>query len=86
MKINSFSLKIFFIASVFLGGVLNLSAQTIDEIIVTSQKKAAGISVQDVGVAITALDSDKISDSFSVDLRDLARFALMLNLIHQLPL
>jgi len=76
MKINSFSLKIFFIASVFLGGgISNLSAQTIDEIIVTSQKKAAGISVQDVGVAITALDSDKISDSFSVDLRDLARFA-----------
>ena len=48
---------------VFLSG--NLMAQTIDEVIVTSQKKATGISVQDVGVAITALDSNKISDSFS---------------------
>lgn len=72
-----FRTTLVFLLPAFLGVVLsgNVLAQTVDEVIVTSQKKAAGISVQDVGVAITALDSDKISDSFSVDLRDLARFA-----------
>ncbi|MGC6476071.1 MAG: TonB-dependent receptor [Parvibaculales bacterium] len=64
------------VLTAFMGALISGPATAqIDEIIVTSQKKAAGISVQDVGVAITALDADKISDSFSVDLRDLARFA-----------
>lgn len=77
-KINFMrALGTFAFASTLTGALAcgSVAAQTIDEIIVTSQKKAVGISVQDVGVAITALDANKIDDSFSVDLRDLARFA-----------
>ncbi|MCG8444000.1 MAG: TonB-dependent receptor, partial [Caulobacterales bacterium] len=48
---------------------------TRDRILVTSQKRAEAVAVQDLPVALTAFDSTAIEDSFSVDLRDLGRYA-----------
>lgn len=47
----------------------------LDEILITSQKLAGGISNQDVPAAITAFDSLAMDRSFAVDLRDLGRMA-----------
>ena len=71
---------------IFISIILNLNSYAVsqdrsdefiglEEIIVTSQKKASGVSVQDTPIAITAFDDEKIEGSFSTDLRDLARFA-----------
>jgi iron complex outermembrane receptor protein len=47
--------------------------KVIEEVVITSQKRAAGMSVQDVPSAITAFNEEMIDDSFSVDLTDIGR-------------
>ena len=58
-------------------GVLNTEAkaQAIDEIVVTSQKRAAGISVQDIATSVTAVNADLIEATDSIDLTDIGRLA-----------
>ena len=50
-------------------------AQAIDEIVVTSQKRAAGLSVQDVATSVTAVNADLIEATDSIDLTDVGRLA-----------
>ncbi|MGB1850213.1 MAG: TonB-dependent receptor [Candidatus Micropelagos thuwalensis] len=50
-------------------------AQAIDEIVVTSQKRAAGISVQDIATSVTAVNADLIEATDSIDLTDVGRLA-----------
>lgn len=50
-------------------------AQQIDEIVVTSQKRSAAVSVQDISAAITAVDAGKIEATQAVDLSDIGRLA-----------
>lgn len=45
----------------------------IEEIVVTSQKRAEGISVQDLSGAVTAVDDSLLEATFSVDLVDVGR-------------
>ncbi|MEM7610409.1 MAG: TonB-dependent receptor [Pseudomonadota bacterium] len=45
----------------------------IEEIVVTSQKRAEGVSVQDLSGAVTAVDESLIDNTFSVDLVDVGR-------------
>ena len=47
--------------------------EALEEIIVVSQKRAAGMSVQDVASSITAIDANAIENSFSVNLTDIGR-------------
>lgn len=61
------------ILGVFLSS--NLMAQTIDEIVVTSQKRATGISVQDVASSVTAVNADMLEATDSIDLSDVGRLA-----------
>ena len=49
-------------------------AQAIDEIVVTSQKRAAGISVQDIATSVTAVNAELI-DANAIDLTDVGRLA-----------
>ena len=51
------------------------NAQAIDEIVVTSQKRAAGISVQDIATSVTAVNAELIEATDSVDLTDVGRLA-----------
>ncbi len=51
------------------------AAQQIDEIVVTSQKRSAAMSVQDISAAITAVDAGKIEATQAVDLSDIGRLA-----------
>lgn len=55
--------------------ISNISAQTIDEIVVTSQKRATGISVQDIATSVTAVNADLIEATDAVDLTDVGRLA-----------
>ena len=50
-------------------------AQAIDEIVVTSQKRATGISVQDIATSVTAVNADLIEATDSIDLTDVGRLA-----------
>ena len=50
-------------------------AQAIDEIVVTSQKRAAGISVQDIATSVTAVNAELIESTDSIDLTDVGRLA-----------
>ena len=50
-------------------------AQAIDEIVVTSQKRAAGISVQDIATSVTAVNAELIEATDSIDLTDIGRLA-----------
>ena len=50
-------------------------AQAIDEIVVTSQKRAAGISVQDIATSVTAVNAELIEATDSIDLTDVGRLA-----------
>lgn len=50
-------------------------AQAIDEIVVTSQKRAAGISVQDIATSVTAVNAELIETTDSIDLTDIGRLA-----------
>jgi iron complex outermembrane receptor protein len=54
-------------------GAAALSAQELEEVVITSQKGASGLSNQDVPAAITAFDANAIERNFAVDLRDLGR-------------
>ena len=47
----------------------------IEEIIVTSQKRAQGLSVQDIPTSVTAFNEDLINSSQAVDLTDIGRMA-----------
>ena len=51
------------------------NAQAIDEIVVTSQKRAAGISVQDIATSVTAVNAELIEATDSIDLTDVGRLA-----------
>ena len=51
------------------------NAQAIDEIVVTSQKRATGISVQDIATSVTAVNADLIEATDSIDLTDVGRLA-----------
>ena len=50
-------------------------AQAIDEIVVTSQKRAAGLSVQDIATSVTAVNAELIDASNAIDLTDVGRLA-----------
>ena len=50
-------------------------AQAIDEIVVTSQKRAAGLSVQDIATSVTAVNAELIEATDSIDLTDVGRLA-----------
>ncbi|GIX29760.1 MAG: TonB-dependent receptor [Porticoccaceae bacterium] len=54
--------------------------QMIEEVTVTSQKRAVGLSVQDVPSAISAFGEFQIKGSFSVDLVDIGRMVPNANL------
>lgn len=47
----------------------------IEEVVITSQKRAAGISVQDVPIAVTAVNEALIAKTFAVDISDIGRLA-----------
>lgn len=47
----------------------------IEEIIVTSQKRSEGLSVQDIPVALTAVDEAILDSVFAIDLVDVGRLA-----------
>lgn len=49
------------------------NAQTIDEIVVTSQKRAAGLSVQDIASSVTAVNAELIDAANAIDLTDVGR-------------
>ncbi len=49
------------------------NAQTIDEIVVTSQKRAAGLSVQDIASSVTAVNAELIEAADAIDLTDVGR-------------
>ena len=60
----------------FAGAMLaEAKAQAIDEIVVTSQKRAAGISVQDIATSVTAVNAELIESTDSIDLTDVGRLA-----------
>ena len=54
---------------------VDADAQTIDEIVVTSQKRATGISVQDIASSVTAVNAELIEATDSIDLTDIGRLA-----------
>jgi iron complex outermembrane receptor protein len=54
---------------------VDANAQTIDEIVVTSQKRATGISVQDIASSVTAVNAELIEATDSIDLTDIGRLA-----------
>ena len=64
----------FLIAPVLLFSV-EANAQAIDEIVVTSQKRATGISVQDIASSVTAVNAELIEATDSIDLTDIGRLA-----------
>ena len=91
MKITLPLKKVLVFASVlmtaFAGAMFTeAKAQAIDEIVVTSQKRAAGISVQDIPTSVTAVNAELIEATDSVDLTDVGRLAPMLHFTHQLHL
>jgi iron complex outermembrane receptor protein len=47
----------------------------IDEVVVRAQKKAAGESVQDVPIAVSAFDEGTLERTFAIDLTDVGRLA-----------
>ncbi len=49
--------------------------EQIEEVLITSQKRAEGISVQDVPIAVTAVNEALIARTFAVDLADVGRLA-----------
>jgi iron complex outermembrane receptor protein len=59
-----------------LGPVGALAANDeIEEVVITSQKRAEGISVQDVPIAVTAVNEALLQRTFAVDLSDVGRLA-----------
>ena len=66
--IGAFALVFFFSHHTF-------SDDFIEEIIVTSQKRAQGLSVQDIPTSVTAFNEDLINLSQAVDLTDIGRMA-----------
>jgi iron complex outermembrane recepter protein len=50
-----------------------VAEQELEEVVISSQKGASGISNQDVASAISAFDASAIERNFAVDLRDLGR-------------
>ena len=50
-------------------GQLRAADDLIEEVIITSQKRAAGISVQDVPIAVTAVNEALISKTFAIAAR-----------------
>lgn len=63
------------IASVGVFNCGDVSAQAIDEIVVTSQKRAEGISVQDIPSSVTAVNGELMDRIQAVDLTDVGRLA-----------
>ena len=59
----------------FLAAFPIVSHAQIEEIIVTSQKRSEGLSVQDIPVALTAVDESLIDSVFAIDLVDIGRLA-----------
>jgi iron complex outermembrane receptor protein len=66
-----------FVSVVGLGFALPAAAaeEQIEEVLITSQKRAEGISVQDVPIAVTAVNEALIARTFAVDLADVGRLA-----------
>ena len=62
-------------ALVFFFSHTTWSDDFIEEIIVTSQKRAQGLSVQDIPTSVTAFNEDLINSSQAVDLTDIGRMA-----------
>jgi iron complex outermembrane receptor protein len=56
-------------------GPLRAADDLIEEVIITSQKRAAGVSVQDVPIAVTAVNEALISKTFAIDIADIGRLA-----------
>ncbi len=56
-------------------GQLQAADDQIEEVVITSQKRAAGISVQDVPIAVTAVNEALIAKTFAVDISDIGRLA-----------
>lgn len=63
------------VVAVSLFGIGAASAQTVDEIVVTSQKRASGLSVQDIASSVSAVNSEKMELTQSIDLTDIGRLA-----------
>ena len=63
------------LALVFFFSHTTWSDDFIEEIIVTSQKRAQGLSVQDIPTSVTAFNEDLINSSQAVDLTDIGRMA-----------
>ena len=56
-------------------GFLPAADDQIEEVVITSEKRAAGISVQDVPIAVTAVNEALLARTFAVDLADVGRLA-----------
>jgi len=54
---------------------LGAHAQVLEEVVVTSQKRATSLNVQDVPTAISVYSGNALEDSFAVDLTDVGRMA-----------
>ncbi|MFU8764601.1 MAG: TonB-dependent receptor plug domain-containing protein, partial [Haliea sp.] len=65
-------------ASAILAGLAPVGraqAQVLEEVVVTSQKRAVGLDVQEIPTAISVFSGAAIEEAFAVDLTDIGRMA-----------